>query len=273
MDAIVLCGGKGTRVSQITNDAIPKILIPIKGVPFIDYMIDALLMSGIRHIYFAAGFHGDQIKDYVETKLSYAQRKYGEYEVVIEDKPLDTGGALKRVMGFYWSSSNTHILVANGDTVVYGPKVPWIMYEMGKWKFKREIQPDWRTLSIAYARLTMSDGSLGMFNKDLKGCPPYCPIKNEGGGNAYYRINTFHEKVEGHGFTNLGWYILSANLFTDILDPDSEMWWRGKFSLEQDLLPRWVTENEFYYLDFHGEPSRVIDIGTTERIEALNRED
>jgi NDP-sugar pyrophosphorylase family protein len=268
MDSVVLCGGKGTRVSEITKDEIPKILIPIHGVPFIDYMIDALLMAGINRIYFAAGVHGDQIQDYVNTKLSYAQRKYGNYEVVIEPEPMGTGGGLRKIMAFYWERQS-HILVVNGDTVVYGPKMSWIQYEMSKWEWKDGTEKDYRTLSIAYAKLMESDGSRGLFNKDRKGCPPYKPLSiyGERGGNQYDSIDTFDEKVEGHGFTNLGWYILSANVFADVLE------WPDKCSLEEDLLPRWIKDNEFFYLDFHGEPSRILDIGTTERINTIHTED
>jgi NDP-sugar pyrophosphorylase family protein len=265
MDAVVLCGGAGTRVQEVTNNEIPKILIPIKGVPFIDYMIDALLMACINTIYFAAGYHGDQIEDYIKNKLSYAQRRYGQFEVIVEQHPRGTGGALKGIMGFYWKKKS-HILVVNGDTVVYGPKFPFIMHEMSLWEWADGSKKDYRTLSIAYAQLGESDGSLGLFNCGRRAGWPYKPlsIRGERGGNAYNRVYTFEEKAKGRGFINLGWYILSANLFSDVID------WEDNCSLEGHLMPKWLEDNEFYHLDFHGEPHRILDIGTTERINMIN---
>lgn len=49
MKALILCGGKGTRLRPIT-DFIPKQLIPIANKPLIFYTIELLLKSGINEI-------------------------------------------------------------------------------------------------------------------------------------------------------------------------------------------------------------------------------
>ncbi|HSH36703.1 sugar phosphate nucleotidyltransferase, partial [Schnuerera sp.] len=49
MKALILCGGKGTRLQPITY-TIPKQLIPIANKPLIFYTIDLLLKSGINEI-------------------------------------------------------------------------------------------------------------------------------------------------------------------------------------------------------------------------------
>lgn len=49
MKALILCGGKGTRLKPIT-DSIPKQLIPIGNKPLMFYTIELLLKSGIKEI-------------------------------------------------------------------------------------------------------------------------------------------------------------------------------------------------------------------------------
>ena len=123
MDAIVLCGGSGSRVKEHTNDEIPKILIPIDGEPFISHVIDSLLMQGIRSIVFAAGIHGDQIVDYLETKLSLPQKRYGFFQAVVEDYPRGTGGAVSVALKHsdILSKKDEFVIVTNGDSITFRP--------------------------------------------------------------------------------------------------------------------------------------------------------
>ena len=49
MKAFVLAGGAGTRLSPLTS-YVPKVMIPIGGKPFIDYVVEYLSTQGIRNI-------------------------------------------------------------------------------------------------------------------------------------------------------------------------------------------------------------------------------
>ena len=46
-DAVILCGGLGTRLAQTIKDR-PKPMAEIEGRPFLDLIIDYLYVSGIR---------------------------------------------------------------------------------------------------------------------------------------------------------------------------------------------------------------------------------
>lgn len=46
MQAVIMAGGKGTRLASIVKD-IPKPMFPILGKPILDYQIDSLKKSGI----------------------------------------------------------------------------------------------------------------------------------------------------------------------------------------------------------------------------------
>jgi len=87
--AIILLGGKGTRLSALYPD-IPKALAPTAGKPFLQWQLDWLFNNGLSSILLAAGYKGDQIADWVRQQ-NYKQ----EVTVSIEPAPLGTGGGLK----------------------------------------------------------------------------------------------------------------------------------------------------------------------------------
>lgn len=88
MQAIIMAGGKGTRMQKL-YPKIPKLLIPLKGKPFLDHLIDYLKKNGCREIIICAGYLGDKVKEYI------SQKTYGvKVSLSIEKKPLGTGGAL-----------------------------------------------------------------------------------------------------------------------------------------------------------------------------------
>lgn len=94
MQAVILAGGKGTRM-QKRYPGIPKLLIPLKGKPFIDHLIDHLKNNAVNNIIICAGFLGDKVKKYIE------QKDYGvKIRISIEKELLGTGGALNLIKDF-----------------------------------------------------------------------------------------------------------------------------------------------------------------------------
>ncbi|NDC49360.1 MAG: nucleotidyltransferase family protein [Micrococcales bacterium] len=63
LGAIVLCGGKGMRLRPLTED-LPKPLVPIRGRPIIDYIVDHLTASGITNITLAGGYRVDKLSSH-----------------------------------------------------------------------------------------------------------------------------------------------------------------------------------------------------------------
>ena len=89
MQAIILCGGRGTRLNALYPDR-PKALASVAGKPFLAWQIDWLLQNNIRTILLAAGYMGDKIREWVRQQ-SFNDR----VSVFIEPEQLGTGGALK----------------------------------------------------------------------------------------------------------------------------------------------------------------------------------
>ena len=89
MKAVIVAGGKGTRISSITTD-IPKSMLPIVERPMIEHQIECLKKSGVTDITVVIGHLGDVIKDYLQDGSKFGvQVHYLE-----ETSPLGTAGAL-----------------------------------------------------------------------------------------------------------------------------------------------------------------------------------
>jgi NDP-sugar pyrophosphorylase family protein len=66
--ALVLCGGKATRLLQLTDDRIPKALVEVGGKTLLDHTFDLLSGNGIRRIILAISHHSAKIRKHVECR-------------------------------------------------------------------------------------------------------------------------------------------------------------------------------------------------------------
>jgi glucose-1-phosphate cytidylyltransferase len=67
MKAVILAGGKGTRLGEYTK-LIPKPMVKIKGKPIITYIIRHFYKFGVREIIIATGYKHKVIKEYFKKK-------------------------------------------------------------------------------------------------------------------------------------------------------------------------------------------------------------
>ena len=92
MKAVIQAGGKGTRISEITGDVIPKPMLEISGYPILYHQMMNLKKNGITDITVIIGHLGNVIKDYFgdgkqfELNISYVEED--------PQKPLGTAGSL-----------------------------------------------------------------------------------------------------------------------------------------------------------------------------------
>ena len=77
---VLLAAGKGDRLKPITN-SIPKLMIPVAGKPFLEYVINDLTKIGIQEICIVIGYFGKKISDYFDNgtkfnvKINYVEQK------------------------------------------------------------------------------------------------------------------------------------------------------------------------------------------------------
>lgn len=90
--AVILCGGKGTRLGGLTKN-VPKPLLPVGGKALLDRTLDQLAEYGIRKALLMAGHLGEQFQEHYTNGVY----KGIAVDVFLEPKPLGTSGGLKLV--------------------------------------------------------------------------------------------------------------------------------------------------------------------------------
>lgn len=94
MQAVVLAGGKGTRMRPATL-TVPKFLLPVCGKPFAAWLLDRLRYWGFNDVVICTGYLGEQIEGYVGDGS-----RFGVSVWYCNDgpEPLGTGGALREAL-------------------------------------------------------------------------------------------------------------------------------------------------------------------------------
>ena len=107
--ALILAGGKGTRLAELTKNLIPKPMVSIDGKPILERAVMQLKRYGVTDIFMSVGFLNEKIRDYFGNG-----EKFGvKIEYIIEDEPLGSGGALF----FVKDKINSDLIVCPGDVI------------------------------------------------------------------------------------------------------------------------------------------------------------
>lgn len=89
MKAVIMAGGKGTRIATVRDD-VPKPMIEICGKPILQYQIENLRQCGITDITLVVGHLGHVIREFFCDGSKYGVN----ISYFVEDHPLGTAGAL-----------------------------------------------------------------------------------------------------------------------------------------------------------------------------------
>jgi D-glycero-alpha-D-manno-heptose 1-phosphate guanylyltransferase len=107
MEAIVLAGGRGTRLASVMR-GVPKVLAPVGDRPFLELLLRRLREKGIGRVILSVGYLAETIRDRFGDAFDGLELAYA-----MEKEPLGTGGA---VMHALQSAMADAVLVLNGDT-------------------------------------------------------------------------------------------------------------------------------------------------------------
>ena len=140
MDVVILCGGRGTRLSEETTKK-PKPMVEIGGMPILWHIMKIYSYYGFNRFILALGYKGSQIKEYfynyritnADFSLSLDPRSDPKYfnhsdeidwEIVFVDTGIETlkGGRIKRVEK-YIESDLFHLTYGDGVSDVDLSKV------------------------------------------------------------------------------------------------------------------------------------------------------
>ncbi len=93
MQAVILAGGKGTRLGPIT-DHLPKPMVRVAGQPFLYWQLQYLREQGVREVLLLVSHLGEQIiSHFTIHPVSGLSIAFSE-----EVQPMGTGGALRQAL-------------------------------------------------------------------------------------------------------------------------------------------------------------------------------
>ncbi len=107
-DLVILAGGRGTRITRFTKK-IPKPLLKINNLQFIQYLINFYSKYPFRKIFILTGYKGEKF-----IKFNKSLSNLIPIECVKERKKLDTGGALYQLK----NKVQKNFILINGDSFI-----------------------------------------------------------------------------------------------------------------------------------------------------------
>jgi len=105
MTAVILAGGKGTRLKPFTM-TIPKPLLPLGDMPILEIVIEQLVAAGISRIVLTLG----HMAPLLMACIGNGERWGVKIESIREDEPLGTAGSLRAI-----ENLSDNFLVMNAD--------------------------------------------------------------------------------------------------------------------------------------------------------------
>jgi mannose-1-phosphate guanylyltransferase len=109
VEAVVLVGGKGTRLRPLTLSA-PKPMLPTAGVPFLTHLLSRIKAVGITHVVLGTSYRAEVFEEHFGDGAALGL----ELEYVVEAQPLDTAGGIRNVAS---RLREPDVFVFNGDVL------------------------------------------------------------------------------------------------------------------------------------------------------------
>ena len=112
MDAILLVGGKGTRLRPLTATT-PKPMLPAAGVPFITHQLVRARDAGVDHVILATSYRSEVFSEHFGDGSRVGLR----IDYVHEHEPLGTGGGIGNVASLLDAGPEDPVVILNGDVL------------------------------------------------------------------------------------------------------------------------------------------------------------
>lgn len=231
--AVIMAGGKGSRLRSITNDEIPKPMVPVDGKPLLEYQVEALKEYGIKKIVMIVGHLGEKIMEHFKDGKDFGV----DIDYIVEKDPLGTAGA------FYYLKDKTD---AKDFLLVFGDVFFDIDFDrMEDFHFKNAAL----TTLLAHPNGHPYDSDLIQTDDNGK----VIGFDSKNNVRDYWYDN----------MVNAGMYIINRELLELVGEP-------VKIDFEKDILANQVKNGANIYA-YHS-PEYVKDVGTVDRINATVEE-
>ena len=231
--AVIMAGGKGSRLRSITNDEIPKPMVPVDGKPLLEYQVEALKEYGIKKIIMIVGHLGEKIMDHFKDGKDFGV----DIDYIVEKEPLGTAGA------FYYLKEK---IDAKDFLLIFGDVFFDIDFDrMEDFHFKNEAL----TTLLAHPNGHPYDSDLIQTDDNGK----VIGFDSKNNVRDYWYDN----------MVNAGMYVINRELLELVGEP-------VKIDFEKDILANQVKNGANIYA-YHS-PEYVKDVGTVDRINATVEE-
>src|SRR3990172_5027993 len=174
MKAVVLAGGKGTRLAPYTK-ILPKPLMPVSDMPILEVLIWQMRRCGIDEIILTVGHLSGLLESFFQDGSRFGVRIAYSHE----DRPLGTAGPLANVEGL-----QDTFLVTNGDVLT---------------------NLDFRTL-VEFHKLQGATATIAMHRRSIQ--IDYGVIECNGG----YEIENYIEKPSLKYTVSMGVYVFEPKV-------------------------------------------------------------
>ena len=264
MQAIILCGGEGTRLRSVIGEK-QKTMTEIGNEPFLVNVIKHLKKYKITNVIFATGYKSHEVKNYFGTSYYFGvEVNYSEEKIA-----LGTGGAIRNCLD---KMKYDYALVLNGDTL-----------------FKADLKELEENFLTAKADMTIAckevddKSRYGSIKIDYSG-------ERTNGNKDIGVIVSFNEKVDEKNKNDKDESISSEKTDADSIVKANNIVSNKKIydlvinggiyiikkelietipigiksSLEKDLIPRWLNEGKLITAEVSA--ARFIDIGTPDSL-------
>ncbi|MHA2363029.1 MAG: sugar phosphate nucleotidyltransferase [Candidatus Hodarchaeales archaeon] len=93
-EAVVLAGGKGSRLFPLTKER-PKPLVPVGNYTMLDWNFHILARAGIKKVVLVVKYLGEQIREHI---INFTNKYHPDLEITVPNvDPLDTADAVRQV--------------------------------------------------------------------------------------------------------------------------------------------------------------------------------
>lgn len=232
MQALILVGGLGTRLGELTKN-VPKPMIDINGKPFLEYFLMYLKKYGVTEVLITKGYLGHIIENHFGNG-----EKFGlKLTYVPEEQLLGTAGAVKNAEPLL----NDNFFLLNGDSIS----------NVNLTELKEFHESNNSEFTIALLATDREDVEV-------------MSSENSGRINEIYPRGT-RESSEYRKKDNLcvnsGIYYVSKSILKHI--PEGK-----KVSMENEIFPILINKSKFFGMKSNAD---FLDIGTVERYEFAKR--
>ena len=231
--AVIMAGGKGSRLRSITNDEIPKPMVSVDGKPLLEHQVERLKEYGIKKIVMIVGHLGEKIMEHFKDGKDFGV----DIDYIVEKEPLGTAGA------FYYLKDKTD---AKDFLLIFGDVFFDIDFDrMECFHFKNAA------LTTLFAHPNGHPYDSDLIRTDESG-------KVVGFDSKHNVRDYWYDNM-----VNAGMYIINRELLELVKEP-------VKIDFEKDILANQVKQGANIYA-YHS-PEYVKDVGTVDRINATVEE-